>query len=187
MKILTYLCTCIAALIVLASCNNEAEKKADEIPAPAVQKEETDSVKIRLKEAIKKIMINDLKVGGYTIEYLLVEDLSYKTVSMNDYYIQRKEQIQKAREEYRKLADRLAHSPAPINMDKYRDDSVKSDKATEVLARLIAKADTARTLYCVTYHLNAKTNTTPYNVSYTKYLFIKDLSEVKMQFREPGK
>lgn len=175
---------CLSALL-FSACNNSNQPQPETTDVPAfAEKPETDSIKIKLKEAIKAIVSADLKTGGYTIQYLLVDSLSYKAVSLQEYYQYRKASLDKAREEYRKLATRLSREGTPMNMEKYRDDSVRSDKADQTLMKLITRADTALTIYRTEYHLNARTNTTPYFTHYTKYLFIKDLTEVKMHFEK---
>ncbi len=180
MRNLTCLCTFI---LLMCSCIGHHEEKPEPTVIPAGdEKSNADTVKIKLEAAIKAIAMEDLKTGGFTIEYLLVDSLTYNSASLKDYYLYRKDQLDRSRTEYRNLVQRLAKSGSRVDMDKYRDDSLRSNKADEILTNLIVKADTTRTIYRVNYHLNARTNTTPYNSSYTKYLFIKDLSEVKMHF-----
>lgn len=176
-------CCLFLISLLIYSCSANKEKKTGEVPAPAeTAKPETDTVKIKLKQAIEKMAVADLKAGGFTLEYLLVENLDYKTASLKEYYLYRKEQLEKSREEYRKLTQRLRQSNTPVDMNRYRDDSLKSNKAAAELSELINIADTNMTLYRVTYHLNAKTNSARYNNDFLKFLFMHDLTEVKLRF-----
>lgn len=172
------------SVTLLLSCTGREDKQTEETPAisPVVQKVESDSIKIKLQHALEKIATADLEVSGFKLLYLNITDLSYKTVSIKDFYLQRKENLERSREEYRKINDRLSKSGIKVDHLKYLDDSLKSNKAVEALTSLISKADTLKTIYSANYRLDAKTNTTTYNTVYTKFLFIKDLTEVKIQF-----
>ena len=170
---------------IFMACNSNDASSASEAAGPQqapVPNVETDTLKNRIQDVIRELSIADLKTGGFTIEYLVVDSLSYKPASLKTYYRYRNEQLERSREEYRNITRKLLQSGTPVNMDKYREDSLKSDKAAATLQTLIAKSDTLLSLYEVHYHINARTNTTPYNTNYTKFLFSKDLKEVRMQF-----
>ncbi|MFN8305477.1 MAG: hypothetical protein U0T79_01770 [Ferruginibacter sp.] len=178
-------CSLLFTTAIFLACNSNDASSASEAtglqqaPVPNV---ETDTLKNRIQDAIRELSIADLKTGGFSIEYLVVDSLSYKPASLKTYYRYRNEQLERSREEYRNITRKLLQSGTPVNMDKYREDSLKSDKAAATLQTLIAKSDTLLSLYEVHYHINARTNTTPYNTNYTKFLFSKDLKEVRMQF-----
>ena len=183
MKKITWFCLLFAPAIFLACNSNDASSASEATrPRAPVPNVETDTLKNRIQDAILELSIADLKTGGFSIEYLVVDSLSYKPASLKTYYRYRNEQLERSREEYRNITRKLLQSGTPVNMDKYREDSLKSDKAAATLQTLIATSDTLLSLYEVHYHINARTNTTPYNTSYTKFLFSKDLKEVRMQF-----
>lgn len=184
MKIIKAFCFFYTVSLIFLSCTGSEDKQAEDIAVvpTVVAKVETDTVKLKIQHALEKIASADLEVGGFKLVFLNIDSLRYKTVSIKDFYQQRKENLERSREEYRKINERLARSGIKTDQSKYLDDSLKSNKAVESLTNLIAKADTAKTIYSATYRLNAKTNTTSYNTIYTKFLFVKDLTEVKMQF-----
>lgn len=184
MKITKILCFLYTLPVLFLSCTGSENKQPDDVttPTPSVSKAETDTVKLKIQHALEKVAAADLEVGGFKLLFLNIDSLEYKTVSIKDFYMQRKENLERSREEYRKINERLSQSGIKVDQSKYMDDSLKSNKAVQSLNELIRKADTLKTIYSTTYHLNAKTNTTSYNTIYTKFLFIKDLTEVKMQF-----
>jgi len=184
MKMIKVFCLLYTVSLIFLSCAGSEDRQPEDVTAtlPVVSKAETDTVKLKIQHALEKIASADLEVGGFKLLFLNIDSLKYKPVSIKDFYLQRKENLERSREEYRKINERLARSGIKADQSKYLDDSLKSNKAVESLTQLINKADTLKTIYSATYHLNAKTNTTSYNTIYTKFLFVKDLTEVKMQF-----
>ena len=174
-------------VVLIISCNSAKEKQVEkDTTAPVITTPgaKPDSVAIKTSWAIDKYARQDLQVGGYKLLSLEIDSLSYKMVSLKDYYTQRIATIKKEKEEYRKVNTRLKQSGVAVNQSKLTEDSVKTANALRVLEELINKSDNEKNIICATYKLVAQTNTTAYNTVYTKYLFAKDFTEVKMKFQD---
>lgn len=168
------------------SCNAAKEKQEvkDTANASIITPAIADSIAIKTGWAIEKYARQDLQAGGYKVLSLQVDSLSYTMVSLKDYYINRMAELKKEKEEYRTVNIKLKQSGVAVNQSKLADDSIKTANAMKVLENLAEKADAEKNIIRVAYKLVAQTNTTTYNTAYTKYLFEKDFTEVKIKFQD---
>ncbi|MEP6675965.1 MAG: hypothetical protein ABJA78_12465 [Ferruginibacter sp.] len=171
------------ALIFLFSCHSNDENNETADPAvvtPVAVK--LDSFTMKLRDTITKIESDELKLGGYKLLGIQIDNISYEPASIKDFYQTRKTNMEKDRENQQKIYLKLKQDGIKQYEGKLQDDSIKNVKAMQTLTGLYEHADSAKSLYLVSYRMIARTNMASYNNSYKKYLNKNNLKEVRIIF-----
>ena len=173
---------CAALFFVACHSNKEETDEAPVANAITTAPVKLDSFTLRLRDSITAIETAELKLGGYKLLGLRIDSISWQPASMKDFYLTRKINMEKDRENQQKVYLKLKQDGIVQNAGKLQDDSLKNIKAMQTIVNLYAHADTAQKLCLVSYRLVGRTNAAIYNTRFQKYLTAKDLKEVRLSF-----
>ena len=151
--------------LILLSCNNSDQPKEEPVPEPVralvPSPTKEDSVASGLRPVLLAIETRELQTGG-TIQNISISNIRYEMVSLKDFYLAKKAELEKA---------------MAISSDKE-----KTQKAISYLESLDEKASAKKNVFKAIFHLNALLSTNiSYNEDHTKYLK-EDLSEIRVIF-----
>lgn len=171
-------------LLIIQACTQPSEKTIEQqpLPVPAVKTEKPDPFLISLKESLINAVKNDITHGGYKLLGIEVDSISYKPVSMKDFYGERRISMEKDMLTQQQVFRHLKETGTPVSESVIREDSLKAIKADKEIQMLFDKADTSKYLLLVTYKMTATTTGANYHGAFTKYLFAKDMKEVNIHF-----
>jgi len=155
-------CLLIPAVVFVYACNQPAPAEHDLPPGfnpPKIVK--PDSIAEKLKPAILQIESRNLQLGGYKLKHINIDSITYSMVSMNDYLLNRKAELE-------------------ANL-KISNDKEKTGKAIRYLERIAREAPVKKDVYKISYHMNAQAGEYIYNERHFNYLNA-DLSELHIRF-----
>ena len=148
----------------ICSCNDNAKKTDTQSAKPVINAQviPEDSITSQIRPVLVIHETNEIQMGGYIINSLDVDSIRYQKISMKDYYLTMKAELN-----------------GELHLSTNKE---KTEKAIAHMGLMASKADTAATVYKVYFHLNATVGKLIYNEGHTKYLD-KDFKELKRDFR----
>ena len=151
-------------LFAICSCNDNKKKPDAQSTEPAINTPmiTEDSIISQIRPVLVIHETNEIQMGGYIINRLDIDSIRYQKISMKDYYLAMKAEL---------------NSELHLSTNKE-----KTEKAIALMGQMAAKADTAANAYKVYFHLNAMAGKIIYNEGHTKYLD-KDFKELKRDFK----
>ncbi len=152
-------------LFAICSCNDNAKKMDAQSTAPVINTPviTEDSITSQIRPVLVIHETNEIQMGGYIINSLDIDSIRYQKISMKDYYLDMKAEL---------------NNELHLSTDKE-----KTGKAIALMGQKADKADRAATAYKVYFHLNATAGKIVYNEGHTKYLD-KDFKELKRDFKD---
>jgi hypothetical protein len=162
LKCISKACFFLFAIALVHACS-QSTPPGPELPPgfnpPKVLK--PDSIAAKLEPAILQIESRNLQLGGYKLRHISIDSITYSMVSMNDYLLNRKAELEA----------NLAIS----------NDKEKTGKAIRYLERIAKEAPVKKEVYKISYHMNAQAGEYIYNERHFNYLN-PDLSELHIRF-----